>query len=382
MCAQPKLQRKVAAVFMRGGTSKALMFQARDLPEDRSERDAIFLSAIGSPDPYGRQLNGMGGGLSSLSKACIIELSSHPEADVDYTFAQVLVKEARVDYGSNCGNMSAAVGPFAVDEKIISVPDGETTVRIFNTNTKKILHATFAVVGGRSAWQGDLEIPGVTGKGAPVRMDFVEPGGASTGKLLPTGNVKDVLEVDGVGRVEVSMVDAANACVFVTAESVGLSGTEMPDELDRNAELLGKLAAIRLHASVAMGFSNSLEEARTKTAIPFIAFVSPPQDARTLSGERLSAAAADLTVRIISNGQPHRALPLTGSICSAVAAQIKGSLVSEVARPATGEKMRIAMPSGLLTVGASVHKEDGQWRALYGSLFRTTRRLFEGYVYA
>jgi len=367
---------------MRGGTSKALMFHANDLPNDLAQRDAIFLAAIGSPDPYGRQLNGMGGGLSSLSKACIIEPSGRSDADVDYTFAQVLVKEARVDYGSNCGNMSSAVGPFAVDEKIVSVNDGEAIVRIFNTNTKKIIHSTFSVSGGRSAWQGNLEIPGVTGTGAPIRLDFVEPGGASTGKLLPTGNVKDVLDVPGVGKVEVSMVDAANACAFVTAESMGISGTEMPEELDRNTELLGKLAAIRLHASVAMGFSNSLEEARTKTAIPFIGFVSPPQDARTLSGVRMSAADADLTVRIISNGQPHRALPLTGSICAAVAAQIKGTTVSQVARPGLGEKLRIAMPSGLLTVGALVDHQGGHWHASYGSLFRTARRLFEGFVYA
>jgi 2-methylaconitate isomerase len=376
------IPRKLPAVFMRGGTSKALMFHASDLPKDRGEWEAIFLAAIGSPDPYGRQLNGMGGGLSSLSKACIIEPSARPDADVDYTFAQVLIKEARVDYGSNCGNMSSAVGPFAVDEKIVSVPDGEATVRIFNTNTQKIIHSTFSVFGGRSASEGALEIPGVTGQGSPIRLDFLEPGGASTGKLLPTGNAKDVLNVPGVGRVEVSMIDAANACAFVTAESLGISGTEMPDELDGNTELLGKLAAIRLHASVAMGFSRSLEEARTKTAIPFIGFVSPPQDARTLRGDHLSATAADLTVRIISNGQPHRALPLTGSVCAAVAAHIKGTTVSEVARQGLGEKLRIAMPSGLLTVGASVQQENGQWHASYGSLFRTARRLFEGLVYA
>lgn len=382
MRAQPILPRKLPAVFMRGGTSKALMFHAKDLPKERGERNAIFLAAIGSPDPYGRQLNGMGGGLSSLSKACIIEPSDRPDADIDYTFAQVLVKEARVDYDSNCGNMFSAVGPFAVDEKIVSVPDGETTVRIFNTNTRKIIHSTFNVCGGRSAWEGDLEIPGVTGKAAPIRLDFLEPGGASTGRLLPTGNVKDVLDVSGVGRVEVSMVDAANACAFVTAESLGIAGTEMPDELDRNTELLGKLAAIRLHASVAMGFSSSVEEARTKTAIPFIGFVSPPQDARTLSGDHLPATAADLTVRIISNGQPHRALPLTGSICAAVAAHITGTTVSQVVRKGLGEKLRIAMPSGLLTVGASVQQQNSQWHASYGSLFRTARRLFEGFVYA
>jgi 2-methylaconitate cis-trans-isomerase PrpF len=376
------IPRRLPAVFMRGGTSKALIFHASDLPKDRSERDAIFLQAMGSPDQYGRQLNGMGGGLSSLSKVGIIAPSDRPDADIEYTFAQVVVKEARVDYGSNCGNISSAVGPFAVDEKIVSVSGGEATIRIFNTNTQKIIHSTFCIRGGRAACEGDLEIPGVTGRGAPIRLDFLEPGGASTGKLLPTGNVKDVLDVSDVGKVEISMIDAGNACAFVTAESLGISGAEMPDELEGNVELLKKLAAIRLHASVAMGYSSSLDEARTKPAIPFIGFVSPPQDTRTISGEWLPATTADLTVRMISNGQPHRALPLTGSLCATVAAHIKGTTVSQVARKGLGETLRISMPSGILTVGASVRQEDSQWHALYGSLFRTARRLFEGFVYA
>jgi len=376
------IPRKLPAVFMRGGTSKALIFHASDLPKDRSERDAIFLQAMGSPDQYGRQLNGMGGGLSSLSKVGIIAPSDRPDADIEYTFAQVVVKEARVDYGSNCGNISSAVGPFAVDEKIVSVSGEEATIRIFNTNTQKIIHSTFCMRGGRAACEGNLEIPGVTGRGAPIRLDFLEPGGASTGKLLPTGNVKDVLEVSDVGKVEISMIDAGNACAFVTAESLGISGAEMPDELDGNVELLKKLAAIRLHASVAMGYSSSLDEARTKPAIPFIGFVSPPQDTRTISGEWLPATTADLTVRMISNGQPHRALPLTGALCATVAAHIKCTTVSQVARKGLGETLRISMPSGILTVGASVRQEDSQWHALYGSLFRTARRLFEGFVYA
>jgi 2-methylaconitate cis-trans-isomerase PrpF len=382
MSARPMIPRRLPAVFMRGGTSKALMLHERDLPKHRSEWDDIFLAALGSPDPYGRQLNGMGGGLSSLSKACIIAPSNRTDADIDYTFAQVLVKEARVDYSSNCGNMSSAVGPFAIDEKIVSASDGETTIRIFNTNTKKIIHSTFCVQAGRAAWEGDLEIPGVAGRGSPIRLDFLEPGGASTGKLLPTGNVVDVLDVSGVGKVEVSMVDAGNACAFVSAESLGISGTEMPDELERSVELLEKLAAIRLNASVAMGFSSSLDEARTKTAVPFIGFVSPPQDARTLSGDRLSATAADVTVRMISNGQPHRALPLTGSVCAAVCAHIKGTTVSRAVQEGVGERLRLAMPSGVLTVGAYVRQEGSHWHALYGSLFRTARRLFEGSVYA
>ena len=376
------MPRRLPAVFMRGGTSKALMFHARDLPADRGEWDAIFLSAMGSPDPNGRQLNGMGGGTSSLSKVCVLAPSERDDADIDYTFAQVLIKEARVDYNANCGNMSAAVGPFAVDERIVSVSDGDTTVRIFNTNTSKMIHSTFCVQGGRAVSEGEFEIPGVAGKGAPIRLDFLKPGGATTGNLLPTGNVMDSLEVAGMGRVEVSMVDAANACVFVSAERLGLAGTEMPDELDRNAEILEKIAAIRAQASVQMGIARSLEEARAKTHIPFIGIVSAAQDARTLSGGRLSAAEVDLTVRIISNGQPHRALPLTCSLCTAVAARIEGTTVFQAARRVTGASMRLATPSGMLAVGAEVRRQDGFWHVVHGSLLRTARRLFEGFVYA
>jgi 2-methylaconitate cis-trans-isomerase PrpF len=375
-------QQKFPAVFMRGGTSKAIMFHARDLPAARSQWDAIFLSAMGSPDPHGRQLDGMGGGVSSLSKVCVIAPSQREDADVDYTFAQVQVKEARVDYGANCGNMSSAVGPFALEEGLVAAADGEATVRIFNTNTRKIIHSTFGVHGGRAAVKGELAIPGVAGTGAPIRLDFVDPGGATTGTLLPSGNASDVLDIPGLGRIEVSMIDAANACVFVAAGALGLKGTEMPEELERNAAVLETLAAIRLHASVAMGIARTLDEARAKTAVPFIGFVSPAQDARTLSGESLAAAAADLTVRMISNGQPHRALPLTASLCVAVAARIEGSVVWQASRRDAGDALRLAMPSGVLTVGAEARRENGAWKVARGSFYRTARRLFEGYVYA
>jgi 2-methylaconitate cis-trans-isomerase PrpF len=375
-------QRKFPAVFMRGGTSKAIMFHARDLPAERAEWDPIFLSAMGSPDPHGRQLDGMGGGISSLSKVCVIAPSEREDADIDYTFAQVQVKDARVDYSGNCGNMSSAVGPFAVDEGLVRAADGEATVRIFNTNTKKIIHSTFFVRDGRAVVAGELEIPGVAGSGSPIRLDFIRPGGATTGRLLPTGSPLDVLDIPGLGRIEVSMVDAANACAFVAADALGLKGTEMPDELERNAATLEKLAAIRLHASVAMGIARTLDEARERRTVPFIGFVSPPQDALTLSGERLAAAAADLTVRMISNGQPHRALPLTASLCAAVAARIEGSVVWQASRRDAGDTLRLAMPSGVLTLGAEVRQGNAGWQAARGSFYRTARRLFEGYVYA
>ncbi len=366
---------------MRGGTSKALMFHLRDLPADRSAWDPLFLSAIGSPDPHGRQLNGMGGGVSSLSKVCVLGPSTRPDADLDYTFAQVLVFEARVDYSGNCGNMSSAVGPFAIEEGLVPARDGEMTVRIHNTNTKKIINSTFRVKDGRAVVEGELEIPGVAGTGSPVRLDFLDPGGAVTGTLLPTGNPRDVLDVPGIGRVEASMVDAANPCVFLDARALGLKGTEMPDELDANPALVERIAEIRRHASVAMGIAKTLEEARGKS-MPQIGFVSAPQESKTLSGEILPASSSDLTVRIFSNGQPHRALPLTGSLCTAVASCIEGTLPHLYARPGSSGTLRLAMPSGVLTVGAKVVLEGGQWRAVRGSFYRTTRRLFDGYVYA
>lgn len=374
--------RRIPAVFMRGGTSKALMFHLRDLPP-RGDWDALFLAAIGSPDPHGRQLNGMGGGVSSLSKVCVLGPPSRPDADLDYTFAQILVTEPRVDYSGNCGNMSSAVGPFALDEGLLNgaVGEGETSVRIHNTNTNKIIVSNFRVRDGRAAVEGELEIPGVAGTGAPVRLDFLDPGGAVTGRLLPTGNPLDTLEVPGVGAIEASLVDAANPCVFLDAKALGLTGIEMPDALERDTAMLERIAAIRATASVAMGVAATPELARAKS-MPQIGFVSAPQDAMTLSGERLAGTATDLTVRIVSNGQPHRALPLTGSLCTAVAAGIEGTIPNRYARPAAHGTLRLAMPSGILTVGAEVVRDGDGWRAVRGSFYRTQRRLFEGWVYA
>lgn len=375
--------RRFKAAFIRGGTSKALVFHARDLPADRAEWDAIFLACLGSPDRYGRQLNGMGGGVSSLSKVCVVGPPSVAGADVDYTFVQVQVKDARCDWSGNCGNMSSAIGPFAVDEGLVPAPaDGTALVRIHNTNTRKIIHASFPVAGGASVEAGDLEIPGVHGTGAPVRLDFLDPGGATTGRLLPTGRVLDVLDVPGVGRIEVSLVDAANACVFVDAAALGLGGTELPDALDASAALLQRLADIRLHASVAMGIAPTLDAARDVRLVPLIGFVSAPQDSAMLSGERIAADACDLVVRMISNGQPHRALPLTGSLCTAVAAQLEGSVPHRLARTGRSGPLRLAMPSGVLTVDAQVARDGAGWHAERGSFYRTTRRLFEGFVHA
>jgi 2-methylaconitate cis-trans-isomerase PrpF len=376
------VQRSIPAVFMRGGTSKALMLHTRDLPADQEAWGPLFTAAMGSPDPYGRQLDGMGGGVSSLSKVCIIAPSTREDADVDYTFCQVLVKDAAVQYKGNCGNMSSAVGPFAVDEGLVR-PNGDTaTVRIFNTNTNKIIHSTFALEQGLARYDGEFVIPGVSGTGAPIRLDFVQPGGASTGALLPTGNTVDRLDVPGLGEIDASLVDAANAAVFVRARDVGLTGLELPDALDARPDVMALLEAIRVQASVRMGIALDEAAARRITIVPFVAIVSPAADSLSLTGEFVRASEVDMTVRVISNGQPHRALPLTISLCTAVAARIAGTVVSEAATATEpGAKLRLGMPSGVLTVGADVEQDSGVWVARAGSFYRTARRLFDGRVY-
>ena len=375
------MQRPIPAVFMRGGTSKAIMFHARDLPEDRRAWDDIFTAAMGSPDPYGRQLDGMGGGVSSLSKVCVLARSARDDADIDYTFAQVQIRDRRVDYKSNCGNMSSAVGPFAIDEGLVRASGDSATVRIFNTNTRKIIRATFPLDGERSRYDGDLVIPGVAGSGAPVRLDFVEPGGAATGKLLPSGKVLDRLDVPGLGSIEASLVDAANPAVFVRAADVGLAGTELPDQLEANPKIMKLLDDIRIQGSVRMGIAPDAQAARS-IAVPFVAFVSPAKEAPTLSGETVRAADVDLSVRVVSSGQPHRALPVTISLCTAVAARVTGTVVAEALSSAAGsQSLRLGMPSGVLTVDADVVSDGGNWFARAGSFYRTARRLFDGRVW-
>ena len=375
-------RRRLPCTFMRGGTSKALMFLRRDLPEDPASWDAIFLAAMGSPDTYGRQLDGMGGGISSLSKVCIVGPTTRSDADVDFTFAQVQVGEARVAYDINCGNMSSAIGPFAIAAGLVAPgPDAVATVRIHNTNTGKLIHAVFEVRDGAAREDGDLTIPGVSGHGAPIRLDFVDPGGATTGRLLPDAAPRTLLTTSAGETIEASLVDAANACVFVEACSLGLRGTELPDELEADHDFMRRLKDVRAAGAVAMGLAETREEAVRNAAAPFIALVSPAQAASTLDGGAIDGDAIDLTVRVLSNGRIHRALPLTISLCTAVAARIEGSVVHAVARPVGKTALRLGMPSGVLQVGADVEREGARWRARSGSFYRTARRLFEGYVY-
>lgn len=367
-------QLRFPAVYMRGGTSRAIMFRAADLPTDRTAWSPIFLAALGSPDPSGRQLDGLGGGITSLSKVAVVGPSTRADADVDYTFAQVAVKEPLVQYKANCGNISAAVGPFAVDEGMVPVTGGEAVVRIHNTNTGKIIVARFPVVDGKAAVDGDFVLQGVAGTGAPVELAFLDPGGAVTGKLLPTGKVRDRLKVPGLGYLDMSLLDAANPVAFISARDIGLFATETPEQLSLPV-LLEKYEEIRVAAAVRMGIADEAE-ARTKTKnLPFIGIVASPAAVPTLSGEMLKPGDMHIAVRMISSGAPHRATPLTAAMCLAVAVRTPGTIPHQFARESEGDIV-IAHPSGLLPVAARV--KDGV--AESAIVYRTARRLMEGAV--
>ncbi|KAG0651246.1 3-methylitaconate delta-isomerase [Hyphodiscus hymeniophilus] len=369
-----KKQNRLPAAYYRGGTSRAVIFRQQDLPEDRNEWEPIFCGIIGSPDNNGRQLDGLGGGISSLSKICVVGRSSHPDADLDYTFAAIGVRNWDVDYSSNCGNMTSAIGPFAIDTGMIeSKNDGEITVRIHNTNTGKIIHSTFPVADGEAAANGSFAIDGVAGTAAKIELAFINPAGSKTGKLLPTGHVTDVL--DGV---EATCIDAGNPCVFIKAADVEVNGTILPDEVDSHPTILSKLDSIRRKASVAMGLSKDEESA--SGSIPKIAIVSPPKSHKLLSGQVIEGNTIDLVVRALSVGQPHKAVPITVAMAIAAAANLAGSTVhaSVSSSRVDPDGITLGHSSGNIMVGS---KFDRQGTLTQATVFRTARRLMDGYVY-
>ena len=375
------MARRIPAVFMRGGSSKAVMFNASDLPESREERDALFLELMGSPDPYQRQLNGMGGGISSVSKVVIVEPSARDDADVDYTFGQVTVDKPIVDYSATCGNMSSAVAPFAIDERLVDVvADGTVTVRVFNTNTSKLYHAELEVKERVAVEVGDFTIPGVAGSGALTTLSYLDPGGAATGKFLPSGNTVDELEVPGLGAVEMSLVDASNPIVFVEAARLGKTATERPEALDSDGDFMAKMEAIRRVGAVAMGLADSVET--VKLANPKIAILGPAADFESIDGASHKADNMDICVRIVSMEKVHRAVTLTGAMCLAAAAEVPGTIANRLRRAgAEGAPLRIGNASGVLPAKAEVRAlDEGGFEALSVTTYRTFRRLMEGNV--
>lgn len=374
-------QIRVPAVFMRGGTSKAIIFHARDLPKDKGERHRIFLRAMGSPDIGKRQLDGMGGGVSSLSKICVVGPPTRPDADVDYTFIQIPVTSDIPDYSANCGNMSSAIGPFAVEEGLVSANDGEAVVRVHNTNTAKIIESRFQVQDLLPLVVDDFVNPGVAGSGAKIQLDFLDPGGAGTGRLLPTGNVIDLLKDRTLDMpVLASLVDATNAVVFIQAEALGLTGYETPDEIEARQSVMSQLEAIRCVASVSMGLSKNTDAAQKLAGSPKIAMIASPRAYISTSGEKISAEAFDISVRMISMGQAHRAITLTGAMCTAVASKIFNSCVADTVRTGHSDLVRVGHSSGVMPVMARVSYDSEGWRVERATVFRTARRIMEGQI--
>jgi 2-methylaconitate cis-trans-isomerase PrpF len=377
-------QLKIPATFIRGGTSNGIAFLKENLPPNREDWTEIFLAAMGSPDPHQRQLNGMGGGISSLSKIIVVSKSKAEGVDIDYTFCQVAPKDDWCAFTNLCGNMASAVGPFAVDEGLITPEGDEACIRILSTNTGVIYESRFPMDDGLAAVDGDYELPGVTGPGAPLRNEFLDPGGANTGALLPTGNVIDEIELPNGRRIEASLVDATLAIAFVDASAIGATGKELPAEVDSNPELMAILEHLRCQAGVMMGLGDTPEYIRDESAVvPKIAFVTPPQDCPSMSGATLNADDCDFTARIMSSGNCHRALPSTGAICTAVASRIGGTVVHRVARAVSDPKqdVRIMHGSGILDVSVDVEEKESGWHCNRVGVYRTHRRLFDGHVY-
>jgi len=311
----------------------------------------------------------------------VVGPATRADADLDYTFAQVSVSRPAVDYSGNCGNMSAAIGPYAVEEGMIDAPaNGTAAVRIHNTNTGKIIRASFEIVEGSPAVDGDLVIDGVPGHGAPIRLDFLDPGGSATGRLLPTARPSESLSIAGGKEVRATLVDASTPCVFVHAPDFGVLGVEQPDDLERDRSLMDVLEDIRRAASVRMGIADSAAEAAEKQSVPKVALVSAPRAHALLSGREIAADEFEICVRMLSMGRPHRAVPMTGAVCLAVATRVPGTLPEGIVRSGSGS-LRLAHPSGVVTVDAKVatDSESGPY-ASYGSVYRTARRLFEGQV--
>lgn len=368
-------QKSIPASYYRGGTSRAIMFLSSDLPSAREQWPDIFRAALGSPDPHGRQLDGMGGGISSLSKICVVGPPTHPRADVDYTFAAVGVRDNEVDFSSNCGNMTSAVGPFAIDSGLVKCPRGrsEVTVRIHNTNTHKLIHATFPVDDSEAVAEGDFAIDGVADTSAKISLSFIEPAGSKTGKLLPTGRV-----VDRFDKVSATCIDVGNPCVFVSAEHLDIDGTMLPDAMDTHPTLLTRLDSVRRQAGVAMGLCDA--PSRCPGSIPKIAVVSSPAPHKLLSGDMLGEDSADVVARAVSVGQPHRAVPITVAMALAAASKLDGSVVQMCCanKPVDADGVTIGHASGRILVSAEYDDKGGIKSA---TLFRTARRLFEGRVF-
>jgi probable AcnD-accessory protein PrpF len=378
----------VKATYMRGGTSKGTFFNLNDLPERcqvaGEARDKFLLRVVGSPDPYGKQIDGLGNGSSSTSKVVILSKSDVADHDVNYLFGQVAIDKPMIDWSGNCGNLTAAVGSFAIANGLVDsskVPqNGICEVRIWQQNISKTIVAHVPMTNGQVQETGDFELDGVTFPAAEVKIEFIDPVD-SDGDMFPTGNLTDSLEVPDVGTFEVTMINAGIPTIFLNASDLGFTGTELQKDINSNAEILAKLEKIRAHGAVKMGLISDIKEAETRQHTPKIAWVSAPTDYTASSGKAVKGAEIDLLARAMSMGQLHHAMMGTASVAIGTAATIKGTLVNQAAGGKDLTEVRFGHPSGTLLVGGESVQVDGKWQAKKVSMSRSARRLMVGEVF-
>jgi probable AcnD-accessory protein PrpF len=387
---KPRPQRRIPATYMRGGTSKGVFFRQQDLPvaaqQPGTQRDALLLRVIGSPDPYGKHTDGMGGATSSTSKCVIIGPATEPDHDVDYLYGQVSIDSAFVDWSGNCGNLSSAVGPFAIANGFIPIEriphDGVCTVRIWQKNIGKTIVAHVPITNGEVQEDGDFELDGVTFPSAEIALEFLDPvdEGDDGGAMFPTGNVVDTLEVPSLGALQATMIMAGIPTVFVRAQDAGLVGTELQPTINESRKLLAMFEAIRIAGALRMGLIKTPEEAGQRQHTPQVAFVSKPAAYVASSGKPVHASDIDLVVRALSMGKLHHAMMGTASVAIATAAAIPGTLVNEAAGGIAREAVSFGHPSGVMRVGAAAEFVDGKWLVRRALMSRSARVLMEGHV--
>ncbi|MBR7783400.1 2-methylaconitate cis-trans isomerase PrpF [Undibacterium luofuense] len=383
-------QIRIPATYMRGGTSKGVFFRLQDLPEAAQQpgpaRDAVLLRVIGSPDPYGKQIDGMGGATSSTSKTVILSPSTRADHDVDYLFGQVSIDKAFVDWSGNCGNLSAAVGAFAISSGLVDasrIPqNGLATVRIWQANISKTIIAHIPVCNGQVQESGDFELDGVTFPAAEVQLEFMDPAAdedGDGGAMFPTGNLIDTLDVPGIGSFPATMINAGIPTIFVNAADIGYQGTELQDAINGDTAALARFETIRAYGAVKMGLIKDIAEAATRQHTPKIAFVAPSASYQSSSNKTVQAADIDLLVRALSMGKLHHAMMGTAAVAIGTAAAIPGTLVSNAAGGAK-QAVRFGHPSGTLRVGAEAVQDNGQWKVSRAIMSRSARVLMEGWV--
>ena len=386
---QPQI--KVQATYIRGGTSKGVFFRLQDLPDAAQQpgpaRDALLLRVIGSPDPYGKQIDGMGGATSSTSKTVIISKSTRPEHDVDYLFGQVSIDQAFVDWSGNCGNLSAAVGPFAISNGLVDpsrLPkDGIATIRIWQANIQKTIIAHVPMTNGAVQETGDFELDGVTFPAAEVQLEFMDPAAeeeGAGGAMFPTGQLIDDLEVPGVGTLKATMINAGIPTIFVNAEAIGYTGTELQEAINSDPNALAMFETIRAYGALRMGLIKDISEAAKRQHTPKVAFVAVPKEYVSSSGKVVKADDVDLLVRAMSMGKLHHAMMGTAAVSIGTAAAIPGTLVNLAAGGGERTAVRFGHPSGTLRVGAEAAQEAGEWCVKKAIMSRSARVLMEGWV--